>query len=241
MDRSERSTQLANTGDRAHGQDVRRTEDAADMRPLAGAALAAAIGGHCASRRTSPAMQGRVARKRRPASSALIEGAKKEGAVTYWDVVIQPRDQRCARRGVPQVLRPAEFVQGELSALGHRHAGDPRRAGDSAPTASRWTSRRSARHLGVRAGRGTGDALEYDSPQYRYLRAGVANGLGKREILRLQRRLSVRADVGCRPAQIQRQILEGRDRRGAGGPHHSRRRVEIGRLSGDLCGAADTC
>jgi iron(III) transport system substrate-binding protein len=113
--------------------------------------------------------------------TGLIDGAKQEGSLTYWDVVIQPETNDALvaafRRyyGLPnsfavhyQLSATAALVtriEQEISA--NRVTIDVAAVG-SPP----WVFERAA----------AGDALEYDSPQYKYFAAALARGLGRKGV-----------------------------------------------------------
>ena len=113
--------------------------------------------------------------------TGLIDGAKQEGSLTYWDVVIQPETNDALvaafRRyyGLPnsfaihyQLSATAALVtriEQEISA--NRVTIDVAAVG-SPP----WVFERAA----------AGDALEYDSPQYEYFAAALARGLGRKGV-----------------------------------------------------------
>ena len=108
---------------------------------------------------------------------ALIDGAKKEGAFTYWDVVIQPQtnDELSAAFKKYYGL-PASFqVNYSLSATANlvtrveQEIGADRVTIDIAAIGSpSWVFERVT----------AGDALEYDSPQYKYFKHSFDLGLG---------------------------------------------------------------
>jgi iron(III) transport system substrate-binding protein len=109
----------------------------------------------------------------------LIDGAKAEGSFTYWDVVIQPETNDALtaafRRyyGLPggfqihyQLLATAPLVtrvEQEISA--GRVTVDVAAVGYPS-----WVFERAA----------AGDALEYDSPQYRFYAGVMSRGLGRK-------------------------------------------------------------
>lgn len=109
----------------------------------------------------------------------LIDGATREGSLTYWDVVIQPETNDALtaafRRyyGLPnafqvhyQLLATAPLVtrvEQEISA--GRVTVDVASVGYPS-----WVFERAA----------AGDALEYDSPQYKFYADVIARGLGRK-------------------------------------------------------------
>jgi iron(III) transport system substrate-binding protein len=124
-----------------------------------------------------PAFAG-VSAEEKARLSALIDGAKKEGELTYWDVVIQPEtnDALVAEfrkyYGLPNSFK----VNYQLSATAalvtrvEQEIGADRVTIDIAAIGSpSWVFERANK----------GDALEYDSPQYKYFETSFKNGLGK--------------------------------------------------------------
>jgi iron(III) transport system substrate-binding protein len=108
----------------------------------------------------------------------LIEGAKREGSLTYWDVVIQPETNDALSAefrkhyGLPGSFR----INYQLSSTANlvtrveQEIGANRVTIDVAAIGSpAWVFER------VRKG----DVLEYASPQYRYYADAFARGLGK--------------------------------------------------------------
>ena len=140
------------------------------------------------------------------------------------------RDQRRAHRGVPQALRAAELVPGELSAHRDRRARHPGRAGDQRQPRHHRRRRRRLAALGVRA-RGGRRRARLRFARIQVFRRRVQAWARQARRVRLQRRLPVRADVEHRPAQVRRQVVERRRQRRSGRPHEHRRRREVGRLS----------
>jgi iron(III) transport system substrate-binding protein len=150
------------------------------MRTWTAAFLAAAMGLTAAGGARAqdvPAMQGASAAEK-TRIGALIEGAKKEGALTYWDVVIQPETNDALTAafkkfyGLPdsfkvnyQLLATANLVTRVEQEIGaDRVSVDVAAIGSPA-----WVFQRA----------NAGDALEYDSPQYKAYAQAFENGLGK--------------------------------------------------------------
>lgn len=111
----------------------------------------------------------------------LIDGAKKEGSLTYWDVVIQPETNDALVAAFKKLYGlPNGFqVHYQLSATAalvtrvEQEIHADRVTIDIAAVGSPpWVFERAA----------TGDALEYDSPQYRFYAEAFAHGLGKKGV-----------------------------------------------------------
>jgi iron(III) transport system substrate-binding protein len=148
---------------------------------IRGAVIAAAAMAFCAgsSRAQEPPAFNGVPAEEKARLAQLIEAAKKEGSVTYWDVVIQPETNDALtvefRRfyGLPgafhvnyQLLATAPLVtrvEQEINA--DRVTVDVAAVGYPS-----WVFERAA----------AGDALEYDSPQYRFYADVMARGLGRK-------------------------------------------------------------
>jgi iron(III) transport system substrate-binding protein len=144
------------------------------------AAIVAAILARPAAAQEPPALQG-AAGDEKARLTALIDGARKEGSLTYWDVVIQPETNDALTAafrkhyGLPnsfavnyQLSATAALVtrvEQEINA--NRVTVDVAAAGSPS-----WVFERAA----------AGDALEYDSPQYRYYADVIARGLGKKGV-----------------------------------------------------------
>jgi iron(III) transport system substrate-binding protein len=141
--------------------------------------LAAALLGAFAARATAqdiPAFEG-ASPDEKARIQALIDGAKKEGSLIYWDVVIQPQTNDALTAAFKTFYGlPASFqVNYSLSATAalvtrvEQEIGADRVTIDIAAIGSpSWVFER------VEAG----DALEYDSPQYRYFKHAFDLGLG---------------------------------------------------------------
>jgi iron(III) transport system substrate-binding protein len=155
------------------------------MRPvIRGAAVAAiaAVAGFAnfAFAQEPPALQGATPEEKARVT-ALIDGARREGSLAYWDVVIQPETNDALtaafrkRYGLPNSfavhyqLSPTAAlvtrVEQELNA--GRVTIDVAAVGAPA-----WVFERAA----------AGDALEYDSPEYKYYADVIARGLGKKGV-----------------------------------------------------------
>jgi iron(III) transport system substrate-binding protein len=133
-----------------------------------------------ASAQEPPALQG-ASPEERARLLALIEGAKKEGTLAYWDVVIQPstNDALVAEFKTFYGLPGSFQVNYTLSATGNlvtrveqEIAADRVTMDIAAIGSPSWVFERAA----------AGDALEYDSPQYRYFAPAFEQGLGKKGV-----------------------------------------------------------
>src|ERR1700730_3865050 len=154
------------------------------MKPVLRSLLLATLFECCligaAAAQEPPAMQA-CSPQEKPRLAPLIEGAKKEGSRTYWDVVIQPETNDALTAafrklyGLPngfqvnyQLLATAQLVtrvEQEINAS--RLTVDVAAVGSPS-----WVFERAA----------AGDALEYDSPQYRFYADVMARGLGKKGV-----------------------------------------------------------
>jgi iron(III) transport system substrate-binding protein len=127
-----------------------------------------------------PAFQG-VPAEEKARLTGLIDAAKKEGSLTYWDVVIQPETNdsltTAFRRfyGLPNGFQ----VRYQLSATAplvtrvEQEINADRVTIDVAAVGSpSWVFERAA----------AGDALEYDSPQYKFYADVIAHGLGRKGV-----------------------------------------------------------
>jgi iron(III) transport system substrate-binding protein len=127
-----------------------------------------------------PAFSG-VSAEEKARLTQLIEAAKKEGSLTYWDVVIQPETNDALtaafRRyyGLPngfqvryQLLATSTLVtrvEQEINA--GRVTADVAAVGYPS-----WAFERAT----------AGDAMEYDSPQYKFYADAMARGLGRKGV-----------------------------------------------------------
>src|ERR1700722_12356726 len=132
-----------------------------------------------------PALQG-VSAEEKARLTQLIDAAKKEGSLTYWDVVIQPETNDALTAafrklyGLPngfqvnyQLLATAQLVtrvEQEINA--NRVTVDVAAVGSPS-----WVFERAA----------AGDALEYDSPQYKFYADVMSRGLGKKGVFAFNR------------------------------------------------------
>ena len=127
-----------------------------------------------------PALQG-VSTEEKARLTELIDAAKKEGSLTYWDVVIQPETNDALTAafrkfyGLPNAFQ----VHYQLSATAplvtrvEQEINAGRVTIDVAAVGSPpWVFERAA----------TGDALEYDSPQYKFYADVLARGLGRKGV-----------------------------------------------------------
>jgi iron(III) transport system substrate-binding protein len=124
-----------------------------------------------------PALQG-VAPAEKARITTLIDAAKSEGELTYWDVVIQPETNDALAAEFKKFYGlPASFkVNYQLSATAalvtrveQEIAADRVTIDVAAIGSPNWVFERANK----------GDALEYDSPQYRFFEHAFQRGLGK--------------------------------------------------------------
>ena len=110
----------------------------------------------------------------------LIEAAKKEGSVTYWDVVIQPETNDALTAAFLKYYGlPSSFkVNYQLSATGNlvtrveqEIAADRVTIDIAAVGSPPWVFERANK----------GDALEYDSPQYRFYSRRSPTGWARKD------------------------------------------------------------
>ena len=129
-----------------------------------------------ASAQEPPALQGASAQEK-SRLTALIDAAKQEGALTYWDVVIQPETNDALAAEFRKTYGlPASFqVNYQLSATANlvtrveQEIAANRVTIDIAAIGSpSWVFERANK----------GDALEYESPQYKFFEQSFKNGLG---------------------------------------------------------------
>ena len=147
---------------------------------LATAALLTMLGAAAACAQDVPAMQG-ASPEENARIAALIEGAKKEGAVTYWDVVIQPETNDALAKefrtyyGLPDSFKVNYqlLATGALVTKVEQEVGADRVSVDIAAVGSpSWAFERAA----------AGDVMEYDSPQYKHYEKAIESGLGKKGV-----------------------------------------------------------
>jgi iron(III) transport system substrate-binding protein len=112
---------------------------------------------------------------------ALIDGAKREGVLTYWDVVIQPQTNDAlvaefkAYYGLPrsfQVHYTLSATANLVTRVEQEIAADRVTMDIAAIGSPSWVFERAA----------AGDALEYDSPQYKNFEDAFRLGLGKQGV-----------------------------------------------------------
>jgi iron(III) transport system substrate-binding protein len=124
-----------------------------------------------------PALQGASAQEKARVA-ALIDGAKKEGALTYWDVVIQPETNDALtaafrkRYGLPnsfQVNYQLSATAGLVTRVEQEINANRVTVDVAAVGSPPWVFERAA----------AGDALDYDSPEYKYFADAFKRGLGK--------------------------------------------------------------
>jgi ABC-type Fe3+ transport system substrate-binding protein len=151
------------------------------MKPVLRATLLAALFGSClvgaAAAQEPPAMQGASAQEK-ARLAPLIESAKKEGSLTYWDVVIQPETNDALtaafrkRYGLPnsfQINYQLSATAGLVTRVEQEINANRVTIDIAAVGSPPWVFERAA----------AGDALEYDSPEYKYFADAFARGLGK--------------------------------------------------------------
>ena len=111
--------------------------------------------------------------------TALIEAAKGEGAITYWDVVIQPETNEALTTefrkyyGLPESFKVnyQRLATAALVTRVEQEIGADKVTVDVAAIGSpSWVFERASQ----------GDAVEYDSPQYQYYAKAIESGLGKK-------------------------------------------------------------
>src|SRR5260370_808500 len=141
-------------------------------------ALAVAGLARPAAAQEPPALQG-VSAEEKARLPQLVDAAKKEGSLTYWDVVIQPETNDALTAafrkfyGLPNGFR----INNQLSATAplvtrvEQEINANRVTIDVAAVGSPpWVFERAA----------AGDVLEYDSPQYKFYADVIARGLGRK-------------------------------------------------------------
>jgi iron(III) transport system substrate-binding protein len=145
-------------------------------RYLLAAGVATTLAGHVAAQE-APALKGAPAEEKARVQ-ALIDGAKREGALTYWDVVIQPETNDALVAAFRKYYGlPGSFqVNYQLSATAalvtrvEQEIAAGRVTIDIAAIGSpSWVFERAE----------AGDALAYDSPQYRHFAHAFALGMGR--------------------------------------------------------------
>jgi iron(III) transport system substrate-binding protein len=150
---------------------------------LRGALLAAAavVGlARSSGAQEPPAFHG-VSAQEKARLTELIDAAKKEGSLTYWDVVIQPETNDALTAAFRKLYGlPSGFqVHYQLSATAplvtrvEQEINADRVTIDVAAVGSpSWVFERTAAR----------DALEYDSPQYKFYADVMARGLGRKGV-----------------------------------------------------------
>lgn len=154
------------------------------MRKFAQALVLAALAGagliDAAVAQEAPALAGASGEEKARLTS-LIDGAKREGSLTYWDVVIQPETNDALVAAFKKFYGlPNGFqVNYQLSATAalvtrvEQEISANRVTIDIAAVGSPpWVFERAA----------AGDVLEYDSPQYQFFTEAFARGLGKKGV-----------------------------------------------------------
>ncbi len=144
---------------------------------LLAAAAAVAIATSAAAQQ-APALQG-VSADERMRLTELIDAAKKEGSLTYWDVVIQPETNDALTAafrkfyGLPngfQIHYQLSATAALVTRVEQEINADRVTVDVAAVGAPSWVFERAA----------AGDALQYDSPQYKYYADVIARGLGRK-------------------------------------------------------------
>jgi iron(III) transport system substrate-binding protein len=147
------------------------------LRALFAAAAVVAVARSSAAQEPA-AFQG-VSAEEKVRLTELIDAAKKEGSLTYWDVVIQPETNDALVAAFRRLYGlPNRFqVRYQLSATAplvtrvEQEINAGRVTIDVAAVGSpSWVFERAA----------AGDALEYDSPQYKFYADVMARGLGRK-------------------------------------------------------------
>jgi iron(III) transport system substrate-binding protein len=141
-------------------------------------AAVAALGIAGAAAQEPPAFQG-VSSEEKTRLAQLIDAAKREGSLTYWDVVIQPETNDALTAAFRKLYGlPNGFqIHYQLSATAplvtrvEQEINADRVTIDVAAVGSPpWVFERAA----------AGDALEYDSPEYKFYEDVMARGLGRK-------------------------------------------------------------
>jgi iron(III) transport system substrate-binding protein len=149
---------------------------------ITGTVLAAALVFFAGSSRAQepPAFDGAPAEEKARLAQ-LIDGARKEGSLTYWDVVIQPETNDALtaafRRyyGLPNAfqVRYQLLATSTLVTRVEQEINAGRVTVDVAAVGyPSWAFERAA----------AGDAMEYDSPQYKFYADAMARGLGRKGV-----------------------------------------------------------
>jgi iron(III) transport system substrate-binding protein len=127
-----------------------------------------------------PAFDGATAEEKARLAQ-LIDGARKEGSLTYWDVVIQPETNDALtaafRRnyGLPNAfqVRYQLLATSTLVTRVEQEINAGRVTADVAAVGyPSWAFERAA----------AGDAMEYDSPQYKFYADAMTRGLGRKGV-----------------------------------------------------------
>ena len=125
-----------------------------------------------------PAFQG-ISADEKTRLTGLIDAARKEGSLTYWDVVIQPETNDALtavfRRfyGLPngfQIHYQLSATAPLVTRVEQEITADRVTIDVAAVGSPPWVFERAA----------AGDALEYDSPQYKFYADVMARGLGRK-------------------------------------------------------------
>lgn len=144
---------------------------------MAAAVVALLLWAVQAPAQTPPALQG-VAAAEAERLGRLIDGARSEGSLSYWDGVIQPATNEALTAafrsyyGLPEAfkVRYQLLATSALVTRVEQEIGAGRVTVDVAAVGyPGWAFERAA----------AGDVLAYDSPQYAYYREAFARGLGR--------------------------------------------------------------
>lgn len=154
------------------------------MKYILQSALLAAVAAVCLARSSGaqePSAFHNVSSEEKTRLTALIDAAKKEGSLTYWDVVVQPETNDALTAAfrkfyglpngfqihyqlsatAPLVTRVEQEISADRVTIDVAAVGSPS-----------WVFERAA----------TGDALAYDSPQYEFYADVMARGLGRKGV-----------------------------------------------------------
>ncbi|MCC7346121.1 MAG: hypothetical protein IT538_01875, partial [Variibacter sp.] len=125
-----------------------------------------------------PAMAG-ASPEEKARLKTLIEEAKKEGAVTYWDAIIQPETNDALsaafrkRYGLPNSVKinyPRSSTLGLITRVDQELSADRVTMDIAAVGSPTWAFEKVA----------AGNVLQYDSPEYKNYESAFAHGLGEK-------------------------------------------------------------
>jgi iron(III) transport system substrate-binding protein len=155
-------------------------EESSMLRMLARAGLAAVVGVALCSfalAQEPPALQGKSAEEK-ARLNALIEGAKKEGALSYWDAIIQPETNDALsaafrkRYGLPNSFRinyTLSVTVGLITRVEQETSANKVTIDVAAVGSPSWVFEM------VKSGR----VMEYASPEYAHYKSAFDQGLGQ--------------------------------------------------------------